>query len=317
MKTCTLCGGKLDVNRRCTLCGLDNTKNDDMYRHLINQNDCADKPLTHVHTESEKRQVPKKSGLATVLGIIAVIATIGSSVFELVENLVIDDYEYSYSEEEIDYDPYEYVSYNLPAEGQTYSVTLEPGIYRVGTHIPEGTYTAEVTQGNYGMIEIQDSANGIYLYENIGFDDEQMIATDLRLYQDGLFVVSTGIVLEMTAENVQSTDLITTQNTLTESYVLTDEAIAGEDFPTGVYNIVFDARNGIDEFGEVKYCVSVYDFEPEFSLFFDGGVGPETYHNVVLSKGTVIQLEDLKEVTLVPCAEIPDVDFEEYYKALY
>lgn len=325
MKTCSLCGGKLDANKRCTFCGLDNTKNDDMYKHLINNNDCGKGPLTHVHTEPSNRRATttkqaktsKKSGLATVIGIIAVIVTLGSSIFEFVENLVVDDYDYSYSEEEVAYAPYESVTRDLPESGITYSVTLEPGMYHVGTHIPEGTYTAEVVQGSYGMIEIQDSENGIYLYENIGFDDEQMIVEDLRLYQNGFFMVSTGVVIEITAENVQSTELVTTQNTLTTSYVVSDEVVAGEDFPAGVYNIVYSAEHGADDYGNVNYSVPMEDYDYEFSVFFDWSVGPETYHNVVLPKGTTITLEDLEEVTLIPCEEIPTISFDEYYKLFY
>lgn len=339
MKTCSLCGGKLDSNRRCTFCGLDNTKNDDMYKHLINQNDCGAGPLTHVHAAPEKKHSnhtyttpkytgqktihksktsSKKGGVATVFGVIAIIATLGSSIFGFVENVVVDDYDYSYSvEEEIDYDPYEYVTYDLPETGMTYSVTLEPGIYHVGTHIPEGTYTAEVVQGSYGAVEIQDNANSIYLFENIGFDDEQMVATDLRLYHNGFFKVSTGVVVEIAAENVQTTELTTTQNTLTNSYVLTDEAVAEEDFPAGVYNIVYNADNGEYEYGEFRYSVPMEDYEYELSVFFDWSVGAETYHNVVLPKGTVIELEDLGKVTLVPCPDIPALSFEEYYKLFY
>lgn len=344
MRTCSLCGGKLDANKRCTFCGLDNTKNDDMYKHLSNQNDCSGGPLTHVHEESvskktsttkrtdtyssakyagqkktqRTKQVSKKSGVATVIGIIAVIATLGSSIFELVENIAIDDYEYSYSEEvDVEYDPYESVIRGLPESGMTYSVTLEPGIYHVGTHIPEGTYRAEVVQGNYGMVEIQDLENGIYLYENIGFDDEQMIVDDLRLYQNGFFTVSTGVIVEITAENVQTTELVTTQSTLTTSYVLTGEAVAGKDFPAGVYNIVYNANNGVYEFGEFQYIVPMGDFEYELSVFFDGSVGAETYYNVVLTEGTEVKLEDLEEVTLVPCGEIPTISYDEYYKLFY
>lgn len=316
MKKCSLCGSPLDLNKRCTFCGLDNAKNDDMYKHLLNNNDCGDGPLTHVHTEptNKKSKVSsKKGGVATVLGIIAIIGTLAGSVIELVENIVIDDYDYSYSEE-IDYDPYEYVTYDLPETGMTYSVTLEPGIYQVGTHIPEGTYTAEVTKGSYGMVEIQDSVNGIYLYENIGFDDEQMIADDLRLYQNGFFIVSTGVVVEITAENVQSTELVTTQSALTNSYVVSDEVVAGEDFPEGVYNVVYSADNGEYEYGEFQYSVPMEDYDYEFSVFFDGSVGAETYHNVVFTKGTVITLEDLEEVLLVPTTEISTMNFDTYYK---
>ena len=50
-RTCSLCGGKLDSNRRCLECGLDNSKNDDMYKKMLKQSQCENKPLTHVHNE--------------------------------------------------------------------------------------------------------------------------------------------------------------------------------------------------------------------------------------------------------------------------
>ena len=306
---------------RCTFCGLDNTKNDDMYKHLINQNDCGDGPMTHVHTEhtnqktftTKQTKKDSKIGLASIIGMIAVVITIISSLVEFVQEINIDDYDYSYLEE-VEYDPYESVGYELPSAGMTYSVTLEPGIYHVGTHIPEGTYTAEVVQGSYGVIEIQDNENNIYLYENIGYDDEQTTVGDLRLYQNGFFMVSTGVVIELTSENVQTTELTTAKSNLTDSYLLSEMAVAGEDFPTGVYNIVFEAGNGEQEFGEVQYCVPIEgDWEYEYSIFFDGNVGAETYHNVLFLEGTEIMLEDLEEVTLVPCEEIPDIETKEYY----
>ena len=58
MKYCTLCGGKLDRNKRCTFCGLDNTKNDSMYTQMINRNTCENEPLTHVHEEPVQRKAP-------------------------------------------------------------------------------------------------------------------------------------------------------------------------------------------------------------------------------------------------------------------
>ena len=50
-RRCSLCGERLDSSLRCTACGLDNTKNDSMYKNLVNQNDCKEQPLTHVHEE--------------------------------------------------------------------------------------------------------------------------------------------------------------------------------------------------------------------------------------------------------------------------
>ncbi|MCQ2508665.1 MAG: hypothetical protein MJ097_07765 [Dorea sp.] len=45
---CSLCDGRLDSKGRCTFCGLDNTKSDRYYK--LNQSDCDDVALTHIHT---------------------------------------------------------------------------------------------------------------------------------------------------------------------------------------------------------------------------------------------------------------------------
>lgn len=59
---CSLCGGKLDGNKICTECGLDNSKSEKNYH--INQSSCDGQPLTHEHhskyysgsTDSQKGQ---------------------------------------------------------------------------------------------------------------------------------------------------------------------------------------------------------------------------------------------------------------------
>lgn len=49
-KRCQLCGGKLKDNI-CVECGLDNSKNDDMY--TFGQSECEHETLTHTHSEYE------------------------------------------------------------------------------------------------------------------------------------------------------------------------------------------------------------------------------------------------------------------------
>ena len=61
MGRCSLCGSRLDLQKRCTFCGLDNTKNDSMYKHMINKNKCENEPLTHVHEEPARPRPIKSS----------------------------------------------------------------------------------------------------------------------------------------------------------------------------------------------------------------------------------------------------------------
>lgn len=58
-RRCSLCDGKLRHNI-CTECGLDNSKNDSMYKDLLKRGECEDKPLTHVHNEPAEKPKPIK-----------------------------------------------------------------------------------------------------------------------------------------------------------------------------------------------------------------------------------------------------------------
>ena len=51
-KSCILCGGKLK-DGICTECGMDNRKSDEMYQKTLNQSDCKNMRLSHVHTDNK------------------------------------------------------------------------------------------------------------------------------------------------------------------------------------------------------------------------------------------------------------------------
>lgn len=51
-KSCILCGGKVK-DGICTECGMDNRKSDEMYQKALNQSDCKNMRLSHVHTDNK------------------------------------------------------------------------------------------------------------------------------------------------------------------------------------------------------------------------------------------------------------------------
>ena len=57
-RRCSLCNGKLDSKKVCKECGLDNSKSEKYYR--INQSNCDDLPLTHVHEDTWDENSEKK-----------------------------------------------------------------------------------------------------------------------------------------------------------------------------------------------------------------------------------------------------------------
>lgn len=85
-KRCTLCGGKLNKEKRCVECGLVNDKDDSQYTHRVNQSACDGRSLTHVHSEKKD---PKKSNKGKAHHTISEIIT--EIVSEIIE-LFIDMY---------------------------------------------------------------------------------------------------------------------------------------------------------------------------------------------------------------------------------
>lgn len=326
MKNCSLCGGRLDHNKRCTFCGLDNSKNDDMYKHLLNQNECEHRPLTHIHEEPTRTTMTKKNGkknsASVMVAVIACILALAGTLIPLIEEVSYDPYEDFYEEvyEEAyvdeDYDPYEYVETVMPEEGEVYKVELTPGIYKVGTQLPAGFYEAEIVTGDCGYITIDDHNNWIYFTEDIGFDYQETVY-DLRLYEGAFFTVSSNVKICMYTENAQPLTDEAQQNPLTETVVVTNYATAGTDFEAGIYDIVYQPTDDY-EYGYVAYMITdEYGEEYRWDISFDSENGAETFHNVALPEGAELYVEDLGSITLVPSETIYTTDYNEFYQHYY
>ena len=327
MARCSLCGGRLDFEKRCTLCGLDNTKNDDQYKGFLKQNSCDDGPLTHTHedmTDSVKKQstvYPKseaptysqrksqrieyarptykqqkvskaatqskseKKGAGPIVAIIIAIFGIIPSLIGLIE-------ESSY---EPDVREYAYENY------------LEAGMYEVGVHIPEGTYVMELNWGENGRVEIME-------FEEKGFltvDAYDLSIGDME-YVEGLYLsegqilaISSNMNIGLYSDDVHFYEVSGVENYLSESFIITEESIAGTDFPAGVYDIWYEIMEDTEaeEYGDVSYQLlnpESGELVFEGSQYFASHMGSTVYRNVYFSEGSKIWLNGLKEVTLTP-----------------
>lgn len=357
MKRCTLCGGKLDSQKRCTLCGLDNTKNDSMYRHMVNKNDCADEPLTHVHEEkAPKRQsvpvqknstygtpsyknvsapkkvnVPvkkvqsgekKKSGCVTFIGLIpffiAIIGFIvniaGDFISEFTDVIPEPDYIY----EETDYDPYAWAIDEMPEVGDVFVTTLTPGVYEVGYHIPMGTYQIEMMPDAFGMIEVYDEWNEIYISEYLDADSDKYSMEEVLLFEGAYLVVHPGTAVTLYTDNAQPESVQGIGTANSDSISLGGELIAGVDFEPGAYNIIYKPKENADAFLEVV----VYTDECEYGFYitFDSYMGDETFYYVPLPDGARVvvdesYLDGVEYLHMVPSASTSVTDLESFYYA--
>lgn len=327
-KTCSLCGGKLDRNHRCLECGLDNTKNDNRYEGRLNKNVCDSLPMTHIHegnrarpvshhqkTQPKKQQKGSKIARNIVAGVI--VLNLVSAIFPLIGDVRQDiTQEFSdmggmYIGEMFEDDIYAYAAYDIPEDGEAYKTTLGPGIYKVGVHIPEGTYS--VTGDTLNWFDVIDKENQIY--HSFDIEGEENVAEDVRLYQGAFLKVPISMEFQFFSENAQIEKMVTQENPLTDAVAVTETMTAGTDFPAGMYDVLY-VPNSEEEYGNMDYVISL-DIEDGVSqletLYFDAGYGETVYKNIVFPEGSTLTLKYIEKVTLVPSAMIENTDYAGYY----
>ena len=348
-KRCSLCGGKLNSNGICTECGLDNNKSDKNYR--INQSECDHEPLTHVHhgknEKPEKQPKPntprqswqgstttysgntgstgstgrKKSGknkkpgriISKIIAVI-VIFNVFFGIFQPLVSDILDDAISGYQENTQDYtrsDPYEYVTKELPEDGESVSFELISGDYVVGVHIPEGNYQADVSY-DYDTVQVDDGDSGLYLYEYAGRTDGDYL-DDLRLYNGAIVHISSQTTITLYSDNAQTENILYENNPLAGQKPVTikEDAIVGPNLPAGVYDLTLVSGEGsvdVDiytEYGESMETKNLYLGEN----CTDG----KEYKNLVLPKNAQITLDDNMELRLTPSEKVSTTDYYQYY----
>ena len=250
-------------------------------------------------------------------GFSAVGSNSADSSYSVDDSWYDDDYSWDYS----DYDPYSYVTRDIPASGETYETVLGNGIYRIGVHIPEGIYQAELVEGN-GGIEIVDDENSIYRYVSFGTEPEYDQVTeegDLRLYNGGVLNVDSGVILRFTSENAQPLTQEIKENPLSEPVSLEAGTYTSGDgiIPEGIYDITALGKPE-DDYGYSSVTLTYPNGSSEYLWVDSSDYAPVTDEytdtgakNIVIPNGTEVSVE-YGSVTLTPSEGYYDVDYTEY-----
>ena len=201
---------------------------------------------------------------------------------------------------------------------------LGNGIYRIGVHVPEGIYRAELSEGT-GSIQIKDEENGIYHYVTFGTDTEYDQVTeeeDIRLYNGADLLVDSGVILRFVTENAQPPVQEIQENPLKEPVSLeAGNYTAGSDMtpqiPQGIYDITaLDTLT--DEYGYSSVTLTYPNGSSEYLWIDSSDYAPVTDEytdisakNIVITDGTEITVE-YGSVTLMPGKGYYDVDYTQY-----
>ena len=214
--------------------------------------------------------------------------------------------------DETDYDHYQYVTREIPKEGERADYELSSGNYVAGVEIPEGIYTV-TPKDDYDTVQIDDPENSIYLYEYTEGKKDKI--EDIRLYKGAHLTLNCRTTVKLHTDNAQDVEAIETagqSNPLTESVDIKGQKTltAGRDLEPGIYDL-----SRVSGAGNVD--VIIYsDEQEEINSWSQGlsedGIDGETFHYLVIPENATLEVSDLK-IRLTPSEQIASTDYYGFY----
>ena len=215
--------------------------------------------------------------------------------------------------DETDYDHYQYVTREIPKEGESADYELASGNYVAGVEIPEGIYTV-TPKDDYDTVQIDDPENSIYLYEYTEGKKDKI--EDIRLYKGAHLTLNCKTTVKLHTDNAQDVEAMETagqSNPLTESVDIKGQKTltAGRDLEPGIYDL-----SRVSGAGNVD--VIIYsDEQEEINSWSQGlsedGIDGETFHYLVLPENATLEVSEDLKIRLTPSEQIASTDYYGFY----
>ena len=215
--------------------------------------------------------------------------------------------------DETDYDHYQYVTREIPKEGESADYELASGNYVAGVEIPEGIYTV-TPQDDYDTVQIDDPENSIYLYEYTEGKKDKI--EDIRLYKGAHLTLNCRTTVKLHTDNAQDVEAMETagqSNPLTESVDIKGQKTltAGRDLEPGIYDL--SRVSGAGNVDVIIYSDEQEEINSWSQCLSEDGIDGETFHYLVIpEKATLEVSEDLK-IRLTPSEQIASTDYYGFY----
>ena len=215
--------------------------------------------------------------------------------------------------DETDYDHYQYVTREIPKEGERADYELSSGNYVAGVEIPEGIYTV-TPQDDYDTVQIDDPENSIYLYEYTEGKKDKI--EDIRLYKGAHLTLNCRTTVKLHTDNAQDVEAMETagqSNPLTESVDIKGQKTltAGRDLEPGIYDLSRVSGDG-------NVDVIIYsDEQEEINSWSQGlsedGIDGETFHYLVIPENATLEVSEDLKIRLTPSEQIASTDYYGFY----
>ena len=214
--------------------------------------------------------------------------------------------------DETDYDHYQYVTREIPKEGESADYELASGNYVAGVEIPEGIYT--VTQDDYDTVQIDDPENSIYLYEYTEGKKDKI--KDIRLYKGAHLTLNCRTTVKLHTDNAQDVEAMETagqSNPLTESVDIKGQKTltAGRNLEPGIYDL--SRVSGAGNVDVIIYSDEQEEINSWSQCLSEDGIDGETFHYLVIPENATMEVSEDLKIRLTPSEQIASTDYYGFY----
>ena len=215
--------------------------------------------------------------------------------------------------DETDYDHYQYVTREIPKEGERADYELSSGNYVAGVEIPEGIYTV-TPKDDYDTVQIDDPENSIYLYEYTEGKKDKI--EDIRLYKGAHLTLNCKTTVKLPTDNAQDVEAMETagqSNPLTESVDIKGQKTltAGRDLEPGIYDL--SRVSGAGNVDVIIYSDEQEEINSWSQCLSEDGIDGETFHYLVIPENATMEVSEDLKIRLTPSEQIASTDYYGFY----
>ena len=215
--------------------------------------------------------------------------------------------------DETDYDHYQYVTREIPKEGESADYELASGNYVAGVEIPEGIYTV-TPKDDYDTVQIDDPENSIYLYEYTEGKKDKI--KDIRLYKGAHLTLNCRTTVKLHTDNAQDVEAMETagqSNPLTESVNIKGQKTltAGRDLEPGIYDL--SRVSGAGNVDVIIYSDEQEEINSWSQCLSEDGIDGETFHYLVIPENATMEVSEDLKIRLTPSEQIASTDYYGFY----
>ena len=215
--------------------------------------------------------------------------------------------------DETDYDHYQYVTREIPKEGESADYELASGNYVAGVEIPEGIYTV-TPQDDYDTVQIDDPENSIYLYEYTEGKKDKI--KDIRLYKGAHLTLNCRTTVKLHTDNAQDVEAMEAagqSNPLTESVDIKGQKTltAGRNLEPGIYDL--SRVSGAGNVDVIIYSDEQEEINSWSQCLSEDGIDGETFHYLVIPENATMEVSEDLKIRLTPSEQIASTDYYGFY----